>query len=254
MCQQTPHPEPSRIRMALLEVIDLDQQGPPSLPGRRMRRPAFVRESPQLFSLKAAAPGGAGRTGDMEGVADTALAPALGIELHDLEPGMRALRVAVIVQERQLLGRRRRALVPEGLDRFVIHALAPLVKDDPGQCTILNPRVESLEPGHCLDHGLRHPSTPAGGDHLEGVRQQPQHALLLDAALQLAHRFRVRGRFRSPRRGAAIGKEAEGTEHCIAPWDLIHKVELELGKVEPGCHAGSLPVYAPRTAEAGAAW
>ena len=42
-------------------------------------------------------------------MADTALAPALGIELNDLEPGMRAIRVTVIVQERQLLGRRRRA-------------------------------------------------------------------------------------------------------------------------------------------------
>jgi hypothetical protein len=94
-------------------------------------------------------------------VADTALAPALGIELNDLEPGMRAVRVTVIVQERQFLG---------------------------------------------------------------------------------------------PRRGAAIGTEDQGTDHFIAPLDLIHKVELELGKVEHGFHAGSLPVYTPRSAEAGAVW
>lgn len=64
-CQQTPNPEPARIRMALLEVIDLDHQGQPGLPGRRMRRPAFVRETRQLFGLKATDPGGDGRTGDM---------------------------------------------------------------------------------------------------------------------------------------------------------------------------------------------
>jgi hypothetical protein len=44
-CQQTPNPEPSRIGMALLEVIDLDHQGQPGLPGWRMRCPAFVRET-----------------------------------------------------------------------------------------------------------------------------------------------------------------------------------------------------------------
>ena len=65
LCQQTPNPEPSRIGMALLEVIDLDHQGQPGLPGRRVRRPAFVRESRQLFGLKAADPGGDSRTGDM---------------------------------------------------------------------------------------------------------------------------------------------------------------------------------------------
>lgn len=141
-----------------------------------------------------------------------------------------------------MLGRRRWALVPEGFDRFVIHAFAQLVKDDPGQFTILKPCVEAFEPGDFLDHGLRHPSTPAWGDHLEGVRKQPQHALLLEAALQLAHRFRVRTCCLGPRRGATIGKEDEGADHFIAPLDLIDKVELELGKIRQGVHPGCSPL------------
>jgi hypothetical protein len=36
--------------------------------------------------------------------------------------------------------------------------------------------------------------------------------------------------------------------------DLIDKVELELGKIAHRFHEGSLPVYAPRAAEAGAGW
>jgi hypothetical protein len=96
---------------------------------------------------------------------------------------MRAIRVAVIVQERQLLGCCRRALLPEHLDRFVINALAQLIKDDPGQFTIPKPRVEPFEPSDFLDHGLWHPSTSAWGDHLDGGREQAQHPLLLEATL-----------------------------------------------------------------------
>jgi hypothetical protein len=37
--------------------------------------------------------------------------------------------------------------------------------------------------------------------------------------------------FLRPVRSGVVGKEDEGTDHFIAPLDMIHKVQLELGKI-----------------------
>src|SRR5207244_13532429 len=54
-------------------------------------------------------------------------------------------------------------------------------------------------------------------------------------------------RFLSPVGGSGVGKEDQGADHCIAPLEMIHKVQLELGTIPQRVHpCGSLrPPWRP---------
>jgi hypothetical protein len=63
------------------------------------------------------------------------------------------------------------------------------------------------------------------------VRQEPKHPVFLEAPRQSPDRIWMEMGFLSPVRGCVVGKEDEGTDHFIAPLDMIHKVQLELGNI-----------------------
>ena len=65
----------------------------------------------------------------MQKPADTRLAPALTIELNDLEAGLRPLGITVVVEQRELLGRGPRKLMPEPFDRVVTEAVFQFIID-----------------------------------------------------------------------------------------------------------------------------
>ena len=62
-----------------------------------------------------------------------------------------------------------------------------------------------------------------------------------EATRQLPHSFGVRAGFRSPLGGGPIVKEHQRAHHLIAPWDVIDKVEVQLGKIRHRCHGVALP-------------
>ena len=149
---------------------------------------------------------------------------------------MCALPVAVIGPKRQLALHRTGTVLPEFLDRLVVNALVAFVMDDPSQLAILEPVTERFESGHFCDHLFGHVSAPAGGDHLRLVRQEPEHALLLEAPRESTHRIRVEVRFLGPLGGSGVCKEDQGADHFIAPLDMIDKVQLELSKIPQWFH------------------
>src|SRR4029450_2247485 len=120
-------------------------------------------------------------------MADAALRPALLIELQDVETGVIAVGLAVIVLQWQGPLRRRGTVLPQlfhGMDR---QAIARRAKNDPHQCTLLGAWVEAFEPGESLPPGFGPPAGPAAVAPLDIVGPQPQHALLTEAAHEGAH-------------------------------------------------------------------
>jgi len=165
----------------------------------------------------------------------------------------RALRLA----ERELALGRHAALLPESLDGFVINTVAQLVKDNAGQFSVLKPGVEALEPLQFLHHGRWHPSPSPRLLHLHIGGEQPQHALLFKLAFQLPDGFRMGVGLLGPCGRCAVSKEYQRPDELIAPLDLIHEVELKLGKVlarfhqcpPPSCGSclsgGGTPIVGP---------
>src|SRR5439155_23719663 len=113
---QTPTPKAARIGMPLLQMINLQHHREPRLARRGFRRGALVLETGQVVALEAGNPGVDGGTRDVQKPADTRLAPALKIELNDLEAGLDTLRITVIVKQRELLRRGHWELLPEPFD------------------------------------------------------------------------------------------------------------------------------------------
>lgn len=135
--------------------------------------------------------------------------------------------------------------MPEPVDGGVRHTVVQFIKDDPSEFTVLKPVVEAFKPRKFLHHSTRHPTTAAGGDDLDRVRQQPQQALLLEAPFEAAHRFRVGAGFLSTLSRGAVLKEHQRADEFIA---LLHRVAepfLELGKVLPWLHARLLSLRVP---------
>ena len=143
----------------------------------------------------------------MQKPADTRLAPALTIELNDLEAGLRPLGITVVVEQRELLGRGPRKLMPEPFDRVVTEAVFQFIIDDPHEFPIGKPVVKTFEALEFLHHGVGHPGTGPCRDDLDGVGEQAEHALLLKTAFEGADRFRMRVRFLCPLGSGAIVEE-----------------------------------------------
>src|SRR5438132_13164954 len=99
--------------------------------------------------------------------------------------------MAMIGPQRQFALHRHRALLPEFLDRLVVNAVVALVMDNPGQFAILELSIEGFESGHLCHHLCGHVSALAWGDNLRLVRQEPEHAVLLEAPRESTHRLWV---------------------------------------------------------------
>ena len=68
------------------------------------------------------------------------------------------------------------------------------------------------------------------------VRHEPKPPLLLEAPRESTHRIRMEAGFLSPVGGRVVGTEDSGTDHFIAPLNMIHKVQLKLGKIPQRVH------------------
>ena len=71
------------------------------LSGREPWGEALVHQPREVLRFKAVNPPIDGRAGDVEDATDTALGPALIIQLDDLDPCLVAVALAVIVTQRQ---------------------------------------------------------------------------------------------------------------------------------------------------------
>ena len=97
-------------------------------------------------------------------------------------------------------------------------------------------RVEGFEPINLLPHRLRDRAGPRPGHHLDVAGEEAQHALLAEATRELPHGLRMRVRFLGPLRGGAIGQQHQRANHLVPPLDLIHEVQLQLGKFRRRFH------------------
>src|SRR5881409_356233 len=122
--------------MTLLQVIDFHHRWQPRLARRGVRRGALVLETGQVVTLEAVNPCVDGRTGDVQKPTDTAFAPALEVELNDLHTGLGTLRIAVVVEQGQLLGCGGWQLLPELLHAMVTEAAGACMKKDPDQFSV----------------------------------------------------------------------------------------------------------------------
>src|SRR5258705_415367 len=120
----------------------------------------------------------------MQAPTDTAFAPPLGRELHDVPTRLRARRMTVVIEPRQLGRGGYRKRLPEFLDGCVAEAMARGRKDDPAQFLIVKPAGEPFEPRECVDDLLRHARLVSERDHLDGLRDEAAPALVRKASLE----------------------------------------------------------------------
>src|SRR5262249_15595492 len=123
LAAQAPAPKAPGIRMALLEMLHLQHDREPHLARRGVRRRALVREAGRIVALEARTPQVDRGTGDLQTLTNTALPPALRIEGEDLQAGLDALGMAVVVEQRPGRGSGWRKAVPETLCRLPRHAM-----------------------------------------------------------------------------------------------------------------------------------
>jgi hypothetical protein len=165
--QQAPDAEPAGIRMRLLQVIDLHHEREPALASWSFRGPALVHQPGKVLGLEPPDPRIDRGPGHVQEATDADLIPALIIELDDLEPGLIAIRLGMIVPQPQVPLTRGGALLPKLLDRLVVKSVSHLDQQDPGQFPIVEPVIEGFEPIDLLPHGLRDGAGPPPGHHLD---------------------------------------------------------------------------------------
>ena len=100
-CQQAPDPEPAGIGVSLLEGIHLEHQRQPNLAGWALGCGALVDQARKVFRLEARNPPIHRRTRDVQDATDTKLIPPLIVQLNDLDSGLMAVLLAVIVTQRK---------------------------------------------------------------------------------------------------------------------------------------------------------
>src|SRR5262245_53251298 len=133
--------------------------------------------------------------------------------------------MAVIRAARHLALYRCGALLPALFDGFVITTVVALILDDPGQRAYWEPRIACFEAGQVFHTFVRALLAPAWPDKLRVRGKEAEGALRSATPGQLAYRCRVRVGLYSPLDGRPVGTEAEGTNHLLAPLDLLDKVE-----------------------------
>jgi hypothetical protein len=106
----------------------------------------------------------------------------------------------------------------------------------------MQPRLERFEPRNLLNDRFGDPSRPPRGDNIQGGREEPEHALLLETARELPHRLGMGVGFLGPLRRSTPLEEDEGPDEFVTPLELIDKAEFELGKVRHRFHQCALPL------------
>ena len=133
-------------------------------------------------------------------------------------------------------------LLPELLDRLVIHGIAQLHKQDAGEFAVVEAISEGFEP---IDISCRTGSgmrvIPPLDDHLGIVGEQSQHAPLPKPAGQGPHGGGVSPGLLRPWLRRPVSEEDHRATHLIAPLGLVYKLELQLREVV-GRHPHSSPV------------
>ena len=162
--------------------------------------------------------------------AETHLVPALVVQSDDLQAGVGTIGMGAIVPPCGRLRSGDGALVPELLDRVVMDGVAEGEEQDAGEFAVMKAAIERFEPVNLLADGIWNPRGSASGSDFEVCGHQSQHPLPLEAALEGADGVRMGLRFLGPLLGRPIGKEHQGTDHLIAPLDLIDEAQLQLRK------------------------
>jgi hypothetical protein len=125
------------------------------------------------------------------------------IELDDLDASVVGGRLAVLVPQRPFPLRCGEGVLPQGFDGFVIDAIAHLREHDPRHFARVSPSIECFEPGNLFDDRLGDPSRSSLRCDVKVVGEEPEHALLLEAARELAHRLGMGVSFLGPWRRRA---------------------------------------------------
>jgi hypothetical protein len=143
---------------------------------------------------------------------------------------LEAIGIGTIVPLYRLLKRGDGTLLPELLDRVVMDGVAEGEEQDAGEFAVMKAGIERFEPVNLPADGIWDPCGAASGSYFEGCGHQSQHPLPLEAALEGADGVRMGLRFLGPLLGRAIRKEHQGTDHLIAPLNLIDEAQLQLRK------------------------
>jgi hypothetical protein len=77
------------------------------------------------------------------------------VEFDHFQAGLVAIRMAMIVPQTQVPLTGDGTLLPELLDRLVIHGIPQLHKQDVGEFSVVESVIEGFEPIDFLPHGVR---------------------------------------------------------------------------------------------------
>src|SRR5215475_987289 len=108
--------------------------------------------------------------------------------------------------------------------------------------------VERFETVNLLPDIGRDGTGPLTPPHLDIGWEEPQHPLLAEAPVERADRIRMGSGFVGALGGRAIGKEHQWANHLVAPLDLIHQTQLQLGKFGSGIHGSPFSLVSGRRA------
>ena len=244
--QQAPDPELPRIRMGLLQVIDLHHQGQPHLADGGFGRAAAVHQPGEVLRLEALDPRIDRGPRHVQEATDTDLIPPAIIELDDLQPRLIAVGLRVVVPQRQVPLTGHRTRLPECLDRLVVDRRAKGDEQDAGEFPVVEAVIEGLEAIDLLAHGLRDGAGPPPGHHLDIGGEESRHALLPETAPEGADRVGVGVGFLRPLLGRPIGKQHQGADQLVAPLGLIDEAQLQLRKLRGRFHRCPPPVVGLR--------
>ena len=196
--EETPHPEAASIGVVFLELIDLLHQREPHFAGMDFRGAAFVHQAHHVFRFTALDPGMDRRTRDMQDPTDALFGPPLRLASDHLQPGVRTVRVAVVVIEREFALRRWGALFPEMFDRLNRDAVSTGMPDHPDYFAVVKVRIEGFEPGHLLHDRCWDLPAWMTGSCVRPPRQEPEHPLVAEATRECTDGIGMRPSFLRP--------------------------------------------------------
>src|SRR5215510_16187774 len=251
LAAQTPDPKAPGIRMALLQMIDLQHYGEPHLARWGMRRGALVREASRIVVFETCNPPINRGPRDLQELTDTAFTPALRIEGNDLLAGLDALGIAVVVEERPCGRRCWREVVPEAARRLAGEAIHGGMQNDPRQFAGAKPSIEPFEPLEFVHDGVGHPQVAMGRVDVQGLGHEPEHPLLRKATLEAAYGFWMGPGFLGALRRGPLGTEQQRADEFIPILRGVEKRQLGVVSIGRGPHCYNLPAGAPGTRRGG---
>ena len=110
------------------------------------------------------------------------------------------------------------------------------MKNDPGEFTSAEPRIQSFEPLEFVHNGVGHPELAARREDLQGIGHEPEHALLGQPAFQAAHGVRMGPGFLRPLRRGALGTQQQRADEFIPILRGIEQPQLGIVRIGMGQH------------------